>query len=402
MNPATDFWDVSMKLSAKLSKVKPSATLAVSAKAMDLRAQGREIVSLSVGEPDFGTPSHIKDAAKAALDADFTRYTQVPGIPELREAVGGYFKSNYGTEVPMDATIVTNGGKQALYNIMQALLNPGDKVLIPGPYWVSYPAMALLADAEPVTVPAGADRGFKITPEDLDKAYTPEAKMLILNSPSNPTGVQYTEEELYALAEWAVSKDVFIIADEIYDLLVYEPAKPVSLAPFWEKYPEHVAVVNGLSKSYCMTGWRLGFALAHPDLIKAMSKIQSQSTSNVCSIAQKAALAGLTGPTDFFAEMKVAFARRRDLALEIIESWPGVVCPRPEGAFYAFPDVSALYNDKMPDSATMCTILLEEAGVASVPGVAFGDDNCVRFSYAVDDETLVRALTKVGDVITGK
>lgn len=398
-NPATDS-DVSMKLSAKLSKVKPSATLAVSAKAMDLRAQGREIVSLSVGEPDFGTPNHIKEAAKAALDDDFTRYTQVPGIPELREAVGSYFNTNYGTSVEMDATIVTNGGKQALYNVMQALLNPGDKVLIPGPYWVSYPAMALLADAEPVVVPAGADRGFKITPEDLDKAWTPEAKMLILNSPSNPTGVQYTRDELYALADWAVSKDVFIIADEIYDRLVYEPAQAVSLAPFWEKHPEHVAVVNGLSKSYCMTGWRLGFALAHPDLVKAMSKIQGQSTSNVCSIAQKAALAGLTGPTDFLGEMKQAFARRRDLALDIIASWPGVVCPRPEGAFYVFPDVSALYTDKMPDSATMCTVLLEEAGVAAVPGVAFGDDNCVRFSYAVDDATLTRALEKVGEVIT--
>lgn len=388
-----------MQISKKLQKVKPSATLAVSAKAMDLRAQGREIVSLSVGEPDFGTPEHIREAAKDALDAGFTRYTQTPGIPELREAVAGYFNGHYGTSAPMEATMVTNGGKQGLYNVMQAYLNPGDQVLIPGPYWVSYPAMVLLADAEPVVVPAGADKGFKITPEDLDAAHTPKVRMLILNSPSNPTGVAYTKDELYALAEWAVSKGVFIITDEIYDRLVYAPSEPVSLAPFWEKYPENVAVINGLSKSYAMTGWRVGFVLAHPDLIKTMSKIQGQSTSNICSIAQKASLAALTGPTDFMGEMCEAFARRRDIAHEIVSSWPGVVCPRPDGAFYVFPDVSALYTDKMPGSTAMCEVLLEEAGVAAVPGEAFGDDRCVRFSYALDDETLKSALAKVAEVI---
>lgn len=388
-----------MKISNKLSKIKPSATLTISSKAMDLRAQGREIVSLSVGEPDFGTPKHICEAAKAALDEGFTRYTQVPGIPELREAVAGYFNSYYGTKAPMEAAMVTNGGKQALYNIMQALLNPGEKVLIPAPYWVSYPAMVRLADAEPVAVPAGADKNFKITVEDLEAAWTPEVTMLLLNSPSNPTGVQYTHDELYALAQWAVDKGIFVLSDEIYDRLVYAPAEPVSLAPLWEANPEHVAVVNGLSKSFAMTGWRLGFVLAHPDLIKTMSKIQGQSTSNVNSITQKAALAALTGPTDFMAEMNAAFSRRRDLAMEIVSSWPGVVCPRPDGAFYIFPDVSALYNEKMPDSTTMCSVLLDEAGVASVPGAAFGDDNCVRFSYALDDETLVAALNKVAKVI---
>ncbi|MBU1003432.1 MAG: pyridoxal phosphate-dependent aminotransferase [Proteobacteria bacterium] len=388
-----------MRTSNKLSKIKPSATLTISAKAMDLRAQGREIISLSVGEPDFGTPQHICDAAKAALDEGFTRYTQVPGIPELRQAVADYFNSYYGTKASLEATMVTNGGKQALYNIMQAFLNPGDKVLIPGPYWVSYPAMVRLADAEPVIVPAGADRGFKITVGDLDAAYTPDVKMLLLNSPSNPTGVQYTEAELFALAQWAVDRDVFVISDEIYDRLVFAPAEPVSLAPLWERHPEHVAVVNGLSKSFAMTGWRLGFVLAHPDLIKAMTKIQGQSTSNVNSITQKAALAALNGPREFMATMNEAFVRRRDKALEIVSSWPGVICPKPDGAFYLFPDVSALYTEKMPDSTTMCTVLLEEAGVAAVPGAAFGDDRCVRFSYALDDETLIAALNKVGAVI---
>ena len=388
-----------MRISNKLQQIKPSATLTISAKAMELRAQGREITSLSVGEPDFGTPEHIRDAAKQALDEGFTRYTQVPGIPELREAVAGYFNSYYGTKAPLEAAMVTNGGKQALFNIMQAYLNPGDKVLIPAPYWVSYPAMVKLADAEPVAVPAGADKGFKVTPEDLEAAYTPEVAMLLLNSPSNPTGVQYTPDELNALADWAVAKGVFVISDEIYDRLVYAPAEPVSLSPRWEERPELFAVVNGLSKSFAMTGWRLGFVLAHPDLVKAMTKIQGQSTSNVCSITQKAALAALEGPKDFMAEMNTAFERRRDLVMDIVSSWPGVVCPKPDGAFYVFPDVSALYTDKMPDSTAMCTALLEEAGVAAVPGAAFGDDRCVRFSYALDSATLEAALGRVAKVI---
>ncbi|GAB6175130.1 pyridoxal phosphate-dependent aminotransferase [Desulfobaculum senezii] len=391
-----------MRLSKKIAQVKPSATLAVSSKAMELRAQGREIVSLSVGEPDFATPQHICDAAKKAVDDGMTRYTQVPGIPALREAVAEYFNSYYGTSAGADSTIVTNGGKQALYNLLQCLLDPGDEVLIPGPYWVSYPAMVELADGVPVVVGAPAAQGFKLTPEDLDRAATPRTRALILNSPSNPTGVAYTEAELTAIAQWAVSRGVFVISDEIYDRLVYAPAEPVSLAPFWEQHPESVAVVNGLSKSFAMTGWRVGFTLAHPDLVKAMSKVQSQSTSNVCSIAQHAALAALTGPREMLGDMCDAFARRRDKAMDVVASWPGVVCPRPDGAFYIFPDVSALYCDRFKNSTELCTLLLEEAGVAAVPGAAFGDDACVRFSYALDDDTVVDALTRVGRVLTGQ
>lgn len=391
-----------MRLSKKIAQVKPSATLAVSSKAMELRAQGREIVSLSVGEPDFATPQHICDAAKKAVDDGMTRYTQVPGIPALREAVAEYFNSYYGTSAGADSAIVTNGGKQALYNLLQCLLDPGDEVLIPGPYWVSYPAMVELADGVPVVVGAPASQGFKLTPEDLDRAATPRTRALILNSPSNPTGVAYTEAELTAIAQWAVSRGVFVISDEIYDRLVYAPAEPVSLAPFWEQHPESVAVVNGLSKSFAMTGWRVGFTLAHPDLVKAMSKVQSQSTSNVCSIAQHAALAALTGPREMLGDMCDAFARRRDKAMDVVASWPGVVCPRPDGAFYIFPDVSALYCDRFKNSTELCTLLLEEAGVAAVPGAAFGDDACVRFSYALDDDTVVDALTRVGRVLTGK
>jgi len=390
-----------MRISQKLSRIKPSATLAISSKAMELRAQGREIISLSVGEPDFPTPKHIREAAKQAVDEGFTRYTQVPGIPELRQAVAGYFADHYGVNAGPEATIVTNGGKQSLYNILQALLDPGDKVLIPAPYWVSYPAMVQLADGEPVTVPATADNGFKITPDDLDRAWTPGVRAMILNSPSNPTGAHYTQLEMDALADWALSKDVFIIADEIYDQLVYSPATPASLAPFWKRHPEHVAVCNGLAKSFAMTGWRVGFTLAHPDLVKAMAKIQGQSTSNICSISQKAAVAALTGPVDEVNHMREAFARRRDLVLGMVTSWPGVVCPKPDGAFYVFPDVSALYTEAMPDSTATCAMLLEEAGVAAVPGAAFGDDRCVRFSYALDDQTLVTALEKVGQAIVG-
>lgn len=388
-----------MRISQRLGRVKPSATLAVSAKAMELKAQGRKIISLSVGEPDFGTPAHICSAAKAAIDAGFTRYTQEPGIPELRAAVAGYFTKHYGVEAEGAATIVSNGGKQCLYNLLQCLLDPGDEVLIPAPYWVSYPAMVQLADGVPVEVPAPASKGFKLTPEDLDRACTARTRVLIFNSPSNPTGVHYTREEQDALAAWAVQRGVFVISDEIYDRLVYAPAEPVSLAGWWQKHPEQFAIVNGLAKTFAMTGWRVGYTLAHPDLVKAMSKLQGQSTSNICSIAQKAALAALTGPAECVAEMCVAFARRRDLAMEIVGTWKRAVCPRPDGAFYVFPDVSAYYGGKFKDSAEACTMLLEQAGVAAVPGAAFGDDACVRFSYALDDESLAKALDLAGKAL---
>jgi aspartate aminotransferase len=388
-----------MRISQRLGRVKPSATLAVSAKAMELKAQGRRIISLSVGEPDFGTPAHICEAAKAAIDAGFTRYTQEPGIPELRAAVAGYFNTHYGVRAEAAATIVTNGGKQSLYNLLQCLLDPGDEVLIPAPYWVSYPAMVLLADGAPVEVPAPAARGFKVTPEDLDRACTDRTRALIFNSPSNPTGVHYTRAEQDALAAWAVARGVFVISDEIYDRLVYAPAEPASLAGWWQKHPESFAIVNGLAKTFAMTGWRVGYTLAHPDLVKAMSKLQGQSTSNICSIAQKAALAALTGPAECVAEMCAAFARRRDLAMEIVGSWKNTVCPRPDGAFYVFPDISALYGGKFKNSAEACTMLLEEVGVAAVPGAAFGDDACVRFSYALDDESLAKALNLAGKAL---
>ncbi|EPR39991.1 aminotransferase class I and II [Desulfovibrio sp. X2] len=391
-----------MRLAERLSRIKPSATLAINAKTQELRAQGRQVVSLAVGEPDFPTPEHICAAAKEAIEQGFTRYTAVPGIPELREQAARYYERFYGVSAPKEAVILSNGGKQALYNLFLALLGPGDEVLLPAPYWVSYPDMVALADAACVPVPAGADKNYLVDVDDLESAATPRTRALILNSPSNPTGCCYTQAQLDAIAEWAVARGIFVISDEVYDRLVYAPAEPATLSPWWKKHPENFAIIGALSKTFCMTGWRVGWCLAHPDLVKAMVKIQGQSTSNVCSITQKAALAALTGPWDLVEEMKTAFARRRDLVLEAIATWPGAVCPKPDGAFYAFPDVSACYTAQIPDSTTLCTKLLEEAETALVPGAAFGDDRCIRISYALDDATLARAMERIGAVLRGK
>lgn len=390
-----------MRISDRLERIKPSATLAVNAKAQELKAQGREIISLAVGQPDFGTPAHVCEAAKAAMDEGFTRYTPVPGIPELRQAVAGYYGRFYGAHATADNTIVSNGGKQVLYNLLMALVNPGDEVLVPAPYWVSYPAMIQLADGVSVFVPTTADQDYLVSVDALEAARTKRTRVLILNSPSNPTGCCYTQAQLDGIAAWARANGVFIISDEVYDRLVYAPAEPASLAKAWEANPEGIAIVGALSKSFCMTGWRVGYALAHEALVKAMSKIQGQSTSNINSIAQKAALAGLTGSWDIVDEMKRAFVRRRDMAYGIITGW-GAQCPKPDGAFYLFPVLDRFYTADAPDSAAMCTKLLEEAGVALVPGSAFGDDKCIRFSYAVDDDTLRTALERVGKVLTGK
>lgn len=385
-----------MRIADRLSCIRPSATLAVNAKALELKSKGIKVASLAIGEPDFATPAHICAAAKAALDAGHTRYTAVAGIPELRKAVGTYFKRTYGVTVPMESVVISNGGKHTLYNIFQAVLNAGDEVLIPAPYWISYPDMVQLAAAVPVAVPAGSAQGFKITPASLEKYVSPKTRMLILNSPSNPTGIVYTREELDAIMQWAMDRDIFVVSDEIYDQLVYAPAKAASLISWWERFPDKVAITNGVAKTFAMTGWRVGYGVVHPALAKAMVTLQGQSTSNVCTPAQWAAVAALEGPMDCVDTMRESFKRRRDRAWAVIDSWEGVVCPKPEGAFYLFADMSALYTPAMADSAQLCTRLLEEAHVALVPGVAFGDDACVRFSYAVADTVLDEALERVG------
>ncbi|MDR1125977.1 MAG: pyridoxal phosphate-dependent aminotransferase [Deltaproteobacteria bacterium] len=387
-----------MQLAHRVLQLKPSATLATATLAQELRASGREIISLSVGEPDFDTPDYISQAAIDAINEGFTKYTAVPGIMELRKAVSDYFNKSGAGSLP-EHVIISNGGKHCLYNLFQSAINPGDEVLIPAPYWVSYPPMVELAGGVAVIVPSGVKKHFKVTPADLERHRTPKTRMCIINSPSNPTGATYTQAELDALAQWAVDTRTFMVSDEIYEQLIYAPAEHASICPWWRKHPDNFALINGVAKSYAMTGWRVGYMLAQHELIKACNKLQGQSSSNVCSIAQKAALAALTIETDSRELMRQAFLRRRNLAMEIINTWPGVTCPTPDGAFYLFPDMHELYTSNMPDSMTMCKALMDRAGVAMVPGEAFGDDNCLRLSYATDDETLAKALDRVGQVL---
>ncbi len=388
-----------MKLADKFSFVKPSATLAINAKTLELKAQGKEIISLAVGEPDFDTPKHICDAAKAAIDARFTRYTAVPGIMDLRKAVANYYNNEYDGEVLAEHVVISNGGKQPLYNIMQALLNPADEVLVPTPYWVSYPDMVALAGAVSVEVKSGVENEFKITPQLLEQHIGPKSRMLIMNSPSNPTGAIYSQDEFDAIMELAISKGLFVISDEIYDQLVYDGNKSATAVHWFNKYPEQVAICNGLSKSYAMTGWRVGYSIACASLTKAIVNLQGQSTSNVCSIAQKAALAALEGPTQFMQEMRTAFIRRRDMGESMIQGWSKAICPKPGGAFYFFIDVHKYFGSEVKNDVELCNLLLEKAQVALVPGSAFGDDKCIRISYALADSVLEDALGRIGQIL---
>lgn len=388
-----------MQIAERLSKIQPSMTLAINNRAQEMRANGIDVLSLAVGEPDFPTPDFIKQAAKKAIDENFTRYTQVAGIPGLRKAAGNFFQRHYGVPVGPECIIMGAGGKQCLYTLIQATINPGDEVLIPSPYWVSYPDMVLLAGAVPVFVPASLEDDFKINPQLLEKKLNKKTRALILNSPSNPTGAVYEARELEAILDWAKNNGIYVISDEIYDQLVFPAAKMASAIGRFATNPEDVAVLNGLSKSYAMTGWRVGFMAAHPEIIKKMSVIQGHSLSNVCSVAQKAALAALEGPDSCVEEMRKAFEKRRDLAIGIVSGWKNTTCPMPMGAFYIFPDVHGCYNEKIRNSLELSSFILEEAHVAVVPGIAFGNDNCIRLSYAVADKALEQALTKIGEVL---
>ena len=383
-----------MQLANRVLQLKPSATLAVNALAQELRASGREVISLSVGEPDFDTPRHIRDAAIAAVNGGFTKYTAVPGMLELRKAASDYFNLFGAGSLP-EHVLISNGGKQSLYNLFQSIINPGDEVIIPAPYWVSYPPMVELAGGLAVIAHSGVEKGFKVTPADLERLRTPKTKACVINSPSNPTGAVYSQEELDAIAEWAVENKLLLISDEIYDQLVYYPAMHASACAWWRKHPDNFVVVNGVAKTFAMTGWRVGYMLAQHEIIKACNKLQGQSTSNVCSIAQAAALAALTGSLSCLPPMRDTFLRRRNLVMEAIRRWPGVTCPVPDGAFYVFPDMRNLFKSSMPNSTAMCKALLDKAGVALVPGEAFGDDNCLRISYASDEATLQKALERI-------
>jgi len=383
-----------MELAKRIMELAPSATLVINSKAQELKAKGQEVISLAVGEPDFSPPAWVKQAIIEAVQEDYFRYLPVAGTQELREAGAAYSQRFYGQKPAWQEVMFANGGKQCLFNLFQVLLDPGDEVLIPAPYWVSYPAMVSLAGGVPKIVPTSLENNFKIKIQDIESKLTAKTKILLLNSPSNPTGVHYGPEELESLARWGLEKGLFIISDEVYDQLVYPPAQMTSLINLWAEQKERVAIVNALSKSFGLTGLRVGFVVGSEQLVKAMSKLQGQSTSNICSLAQRAGLAALNGDFSFLEEKRTQFQKRRDLAMEKLQSL-GVNLPKPDGAFYLFPDLSKFFTGKINNSTQLCTYLLEKAGVALVPGSAFGDDRCVRFSYAVSEQVLTKALDKV-------
>ncbi len=386
-------------LSERVRRVKASPTLAMDAKAKEMKARGEDIVNFGVGEPDFDTPENIKEAAVKALKDGFTKYTPVGGILPLKDAIIGKFKADNGLEYSREEIIVSCGAKHSLYNIAQALFGPGDEVIIPSPYWVSYPAQVLLNDATPVFVKTFEDDSFMLRPEALEGAITDKTKALILNSPSNPTGLAYDRKALEAIAEAALRHGVYVISDEIYEKLLYDGAEHVSIASLGKEMKDKTVVVNGLSKSHAMTGWRIGYAGGPADVVKAMTKVQSQSTSNPTSIAQAAAVEALTGPQDFLQTMLAEFDKRRKYLVGELNSMPSLSCVMPNGAFYAFPNTSGVYGGKVRSSSELALYLLDEAKVALVPGDAFGDDDFVRISYATSIEDIKKAVERINQAL---
>ncbi|MDN5348303.1 MAG: aspartate aminotransferase [Clostridia bacterium] len=390
-----------MQLADRARGISPSPTLSIDAKAKAMQAQGIKIINFSAGEPDFDTPEHIKKAAVEALAAGFTKYTPVPGINELREAVVATLKKNRSLDYDPSQVVISVGAKHALYNAMQVLLNPGDEVLLCHPYWVSYYEQVKLAGAVPRVLETSEATGFKITPEQLAAAVTPRTRVLLLNSPSNPAGSVYTREELAALAEVILAKNLLVISDEIYSALVYDGREHVSIASLGPEIKERTILIDGVSKTYAMTGWRIGWAVAPRPVAKAMADLQSHSTSNPTSIAQKAAVAALTGTQEPVEEMRREFERRRDRLLAGLQALPDVTCLKPEGAFYLFPNVSGLfgrrYGEKvLANSTDVAEVLLQEAQVAVVPGIAFGADAYLRFSYATSREQIEEGIERIG------
>ena len=389
-------------LSDTLARVKPSPTIAVTNKARELAAAGKDIIGLGAGEPDFDTPGNIKAAAKRALDEGKTKYTAVDGIPELKQAICAKFRRENGLDYTPQQVTVGTGGKQVLYNALMATLNPGDEVIIPAPYWVSYPDMVLLAGGTPVPVVAGIETDFKLTAAQLEAAITPKTKWFIFNSPSNPTGADNPLAELRALTEVLMRHPhVWVMSDDMYEHLVFDDFEFVTPAQIEPGLYDRTLTCNGVSKAYAMTGWRIGYAAGPAHLIKAMGTIQSQSTSNPCSIAQYAAVEALNGPQDFLAENKRVFQRRRDLVVSMLNQARGVTCPRPEGAFYVYPDIAGCIGKTsaggttITDDETFATALLEETGVAVVFGAAFGLSPNFRVSYATSDTALEEACKRI-------
>ncbi len=390
-------------LADRLKTLAPSPTLAMQARAKAMRAQGINVISFGAGEPDFDTPARIKDAAVRALASGQTKYTEVGGIPELRAAVCHKLKRDQGLDYAPDEVVVSCGAKHTLYNIAMALVNPGDEVLIPSPYWVSYPEQVRLLDGVPVAVPTAEATGFDLDPEALRRAVTPRTKLVILDSPGNPTGAVFSRDALAEVARLAVERDLWVVSDECYEALTYE-GRHVSIATLSPETKARTLVVNTCSKAYAMTGWRIGYAAGPKAIIKAMTDVQSQVTSNPTSIAQWAAVEALAGPQDEVAKMVGEFDRRRRVIVEGLNAVPGVSCVMPRGAFYAFPNVSGLFGKRhrggvLRGSADVCAFLLDEARIATVAGVDFGSDAHIRLSYATGLETIKDGLARMATAV---
>ena len=393
-----------MKLAARVQQIKPSPTLAISAKAKAMQAAGVDVINFGAGEPDFDTPDNIKAAGIKAIQEGFTRYTAVPGIPELKRAIQAKLSRENGLSYETDEIIVSCGGKHSFYNMAQALLDPGDEIIVPAPYWVSYPPMIQLAGSKAVIIPTTEDQGFKITPDQLRRQITEKTRAVVINSPSNPTGSAYSLTELEALAEVIIEHNILVISDEIYEHIIYDGFAQHSIAGVNLQMKERTIILNGVSKSYAMTGWRIGFTAAPAPLVAAMTKIQSQSTSNPTSISQKAAIEAYNGPQDFIAMVLPAFDERRRYIVKALNDIPNISCFTPTGAFYAFPRVKELLSrsfngQPVESSLNLCTLLLDEAKIAAVPGEAFGAPGYLRLSYATSLENIKNGMERLADFV---
>lgn len=399
-----------MILSDRIMRIKPSQTLEVTAMANALRAKGIDVVGFGSGEPDFDTPRHIKDAAIRAIEAGKTKYTPSGGIPELKQAVIEKFKRDNNLCFNPSEVIINNGGKHSLYNLIQVIINPGDEVIIPAPYWVSYPSIVELADGVPVIINAPEDNNFKITPDQLINAITPKTKAFVLNSPSNPTGSAYTKNELIAIAEVLTGREILIISDDIYEAIIYDGFEFFNIANISDELKKNTMVLNAVSKTYSMTGWRIGYMAGNEEIIKKVDAIQSQSTSNPASISQWAALEALNGDQSVIKDMLTAFDRRRKIIVAGLNNIEGLTCKTPDGAFYAFPGIKNLYNKKgwralrekyksEFNSSAFSSYLLEAARVAVVPGIAFGSDDHIRLSFATSDDIINEGLRRINEAV---
>ena len=393
-----------MKLTKRIQSIKPSPTLAITMKANALRAQGRDIIGFGAGEPDFDTPENIKAAAVRAIASGFTKYTPVGGIDELKDAIAAKMARDHGLDYNRSQIVVSCGAKHTLYNLIQVLCEEGDEVIVPAPYWVSYVDIVVLAGATPVIVPTEQAAGFKLTPELLRGAVTDRTRVLILNSPANPTGAAYSREELTALAAVLATMEITVISDDIYEKIIYDGFEFFSIAAVSEEMKDRTVIVNGVSKAYAMTGWRIGYAAGSEPIVAAVTKLQSQNTSNPASIAQKAAVEALNGSQEAVGMMVKAFRERRDVIVAALNKIPGLTCPNPQGAFYVFPNVAQIYGRSfhekvIDDSTSLAAYLLDEADVAVVPGIDFGADNYIRLSYATSQELIEKGVVRIAQAL---